>query len=215
MTKVIKKSVVVQVPVSAAYSQWTQFEEYPRFMGGVKEVKRLDNNQLRWIAKIAGELREWQAEVTELVPNTKVAWVATEGPKNAAVVTLSEISKGQTKVHFEYEYDLGAFGADEEDELVVLSGLIEGDLERFAALVESESGTEAMPLPFAPVCLQAPRNGCLTQDLWLHYLWATPAAPAPTAASSAWVIAGTSEKTRDSARACRLAKARSRSGKNA
>ena len=102
MTKVIKKSVVVQVPVSTAYSQWTQFEEYPRFMGGVKEVKRLDNNQLRWIAKIAGELREWQAEVTELVPNTKVAWVATEGPKNAAVVTLSEISKGQTKVHFAY-----------------------------------------------------------------------------------------------------------------
>ena len=74
MTKMIKKSVVVQVPVSTAYSQWTRFEEYPRFMGGVKEVKRLDNNQLRWIAKIAGELREWQAEVTELVPNTKVAW---------------------------------------------------------------------------------------------------------------------------------------------
>lgn len=150
MTKMIKKSVVVQVPVSTAYSQWTRFEEYPRFMGGVKEVKRLDDNQLYWTAKIAGELREWQAEVTELVPNSKVAWAATEGPKNAAVVTLTEVSAGRTRVHIEFEYDLGAFAADEEDELVVMSGLVEGDLERFAGLVESESGTEAIPLPFAP-----------------------------------------------------------------
>ena len=150
MTKMIKKSVVVQVPVSTAYDQWTRFEEYPRFMGGVKEVKRLEDNQLHWTAKIAGELREWKAQITELVPNSQVAWAATDGPTHSAVVTLSEVSEGRTKVHFELEYDFSAYVTDEEDEQVVLTRQVEVDLERFAALVESQSGTEAIPVPFAP-----------------------------------------------------------------
>ena len=61
----IEKSIDVNVPVRTAYNQWTQFEEFPWFMEGVKEVRQLDNTHLHWKADIAGKEKEWDAEITE------------------------------------------------------------------------------------------------------------------------------------------------------
>ena len=87
MTKV-ERSVEVAVPVSTAYNQWTQFEEFPQFMGGVQQVEQLDDRTLRWVAEIAGVRRQWVATVLEQVPDQKVAWAATEGATNAGAVTF-------------------------------------------------------------------------------------------------------------------------------
>ena len=73
MTTKVEKSIEVQVPVSTAYNQWTQFEEFPRFMGGVREVRQLDDRRMHWVAEIAGVQREWDAQVLEQVPDQKVA----------------------------------------------------------------------------------------------------------------------------------------------
>src|SRR3712207_9454879 len=79
MTTKVEKSVQVDVPVSTAYNQWTQFEDFPHFMGGVKEVRQLDDRRLHWVAEIAGVRREWEAAVLEQEPDRKVAWAATGG----------------------------------------------------------------------------------------------------------------------------------------
>src|SRR4030095_12716814 len=61
----IEKSVEVKAPVHAVYNQWTQFEEFPRFMAGVKEVRQIDDTHVHWHAEIWGKDKEWEAEITE------------------------------------------------------------------------------------------------------------------------------------------------------
>src|SRR5919202_1791756 len=68
----VEKSIDVNVPVRTAYNQWTQFEQFPRFMEGVKEVRQLDDQRLHWRAEIAGKEKEWDAEIFEQVPDRKV-----------------------------------------------------------------------------------------------------------------------------------------------
>src|SRR5215213_7129884 len=65
MTTQVEKSIQVDVPLSTAYGQWTQFEDFPHFMRGVKEVRQLDDRRLHWVAEIAGVRREWEASIVE------------------------------------------------------------------------------------------------------------------------------------------------------
>ena len=84
MTTRVEKSIAVNVPVSTVYNQWTQFEDFPQFMSGVKQVKQLSDRRLEWVAQIAGVRRRWTAEILQQIPDQKVAWAATEGATNAA-----------------------------------------------------------------------------------------------------------------------------------
>ena len=139
----IEKSVEVDVPVSTAYNQWTQFEEFPSFMNGVEVVKQLDETHLHWVASIGGHREEWDAEITEQLPDERVAWKATSGKGNAGVVTFHKLDENRTKVMLQLDWEsegmveaLGALlGRDDR--------AVKGDLERFKELVEkqgSESG---------------------------------------------------------------------------
>ena len=78
----VEKSIEVNVPINTAYNQWTQFELFPRFMEGVKEVKQLDDKRLFWHAEIAGKDEEWEAEITDQVPDKHIAWRSVTGPSN-------------------------------------------------------------------------------------------------------------------------------------
>ena len=69
----VEKSIDVNVPVSTAYNQWTQFEEFPRFMEGVKEVRQKDDDRLQWCAEIAGKEERWEAEITSQVADQRIA----------------------------------------------------------------------------------------------------------------------------------------------
>jgi hypothetical protein len=62
---IIEKSIEVNVPARTAYNQWTQFEEFPRFMNGVLEVRQLDDKMTRWRTNIGGIEKEFDAEITE------------------------------------------------------------------------------------------------------------------------------------------------------
>jgi uncharacterized membrane protein len=86
VTTRVEKTIEVNVPVRAAYNQWTQFEQFPQFMGGVQQVRQLSDTQLHWVAEIAGVKREWDAAILEQVPDQKVAWAATGGVTNAGAV---------------------------------------------------------------------------------------------------------------------------------
>ena len=139
----IEESIDVQVPVRTAYNQWTQFEEFPRFMEGVREVRQQDETHLHWVAAIGGKEHEWDAEITEQRPDERVAWKSTRGKGNAGVVTFHRLSDSETRVMVQMDYE--AEGLMESLGSALGSGdrLVRGDLERFKELVESrglESG---------------------------------------------------------------------------
>ncbi|MDT0166238.1 SRPBCC family protein [Actinotalea sp. AC32] len=140
MTTKVEKSVVVDVPVSVAYGQWTQFEEFPHFMGGVTEVRQLTDDRLHWVAEIAGVKREWEAKILEQVPDQKVAWAATEGATNAGAVQFEPAGPGSTHVHLTLEYEPEGLVEKVGDALSIVEKQAEGDLERFKAFIE-ERGT--------------------------------------------------------------------------
>ena len=66
--KTIEESIEIEVPVSTAYNQWTQFETFPKFMDGIERVEQKDDQHLHWTAEIGGDKREWDAEITEQHP---------------------------------------------------------------------------------------------------------------------------------------------------
>ncbi len=133
----IEKSIDVRVPVRTAYNQWTQFEEFPKFMQGVDSVKQLDDTRLRWKADVAGQEREWEAEITEQKPDERVAWRATDGKTNAGVVTFHRVDDTTTRVMVQIDWDPegavekagAAVGADDRR--------VKADLERFKEMIES------------------------------------------------------------------------------
>ncbi len=138
MTTQVTKTVLVNVPVSRAYNQWTQFEDFPRFMSGVQSVTQLDDERLDWVAEIAGVRRQWQATILEQVPDQKVAWAATEGATNAGAVTFEDIGGGQTSVTLVLEYEPEGLVEKAGDALNVVERQAEGDLDRFKEFIESE-----------------------------------------------------------------------------
>ena len=133
----VEQSIEVNVPVRTAYNQWTQFEEFPQFMESVEAVSQLDDTHLRWVAEIGGRKNEWKAEITEQVPDQRIAWKSEDGTHNAGVVTFHRLDDDRTKIMVQMDWEpegmveqLGAkTGADDRR--------VKGDLERFKDLVES------------------------------------------------------------------------------
>jgi uncharacterized membrane protein len=131
----IEKSIEVKVPVRIAYNQWTQFEEFPRFMEGVESVEQIDDKRLRWKAKIAGKLVEWNAEITEQVPDRRIAWKSTSGTENSGVVWFDDLGD-RTRITLKMSYEPHGFAENAADALGIVSRRVQGDLERFRAFIE-------------------------------------------------------------------------------
>jgi uncharacterized membrane protein len=136
----VEESVEVAVPVASAYNRWTQFEEFPSFMDGIEEVNRLDETHLHWVASIGGHEEEWDAEITEQIPDQRIAWTATSGKGNAGVVTFHKLDENRTKIMLQLDWEsegmveaLGSLlGRDNRK--------VKGDLDRFKELVETRGG---------------------------------------------------------------------------
>ena len=138
MTTKVERSIQVDVPVTTAYNQWTQFEDFPYFMGGVKEVRQLDDRRLHWVAEIAGVRREWEASILEQVPDEKIAWAATAGATNAGAVRFQPAGTASTIVHLTLEYEPEGVVEKVGDKLGIVERQVDGDLERFKKLIEDQ-----------------------------------------------------------------------------
>ena len=137
----IEKHVDVEVPVRTAYNQWTQFEAFPAFMEGVKEVRQVDDANLHWVAEVAGKQEEWDARITEQKPDECVAWTSESGSMNAGVVTFQQIDPTHTRVNLQMEYEPEGFVESVGDAAGFVSRRVQGDLDRFKEFIESR-GTE-------------------------------------------------------------------------
>lgn len=139
----VEQSIDVNVPVSTAYNQWTQFEEFPQFMEGVKEVRQLDDKTLEWTAEIGGNEETWRAEISEQEPDQRIAWHSIEGAPNAGAVTFHRIDDNTTRIMLQMEFEPRSALESAGDVLGVPERRVEGDLKRFKEFIESrgaESG---------------------------------------------------------------------------
>jgi uncharacterized membrane protein len=137
----VDESIDVQVPVEQAYNQWTQFEEFPKFMDGIQSVEQLDDGHVKWVAEVRGETREWTTEITEQRPDEKIAWKTIGGEvKNDGIVTFEQLGNDQTRINVEMDVE-GESGVENVagDLLGVVKTQVRGDLERFKQLIESRS----------------------------------------------------------------------------
>lgn len=132
----MEKSIEVDVPVYEAYNQWTQFEDFPRFMEGVEEVQQLDDRRLHWRARIAGQDKEWEAEIVDQVPDRRIAWRTTTGSQNAGAVLFEPMGDQRTRVTLRMEYEPEGATEHVGDLLGFVSNRVEGDLERFKNFIE-------------------------------------------------------------------------------
>jgi len=137
----IEQSIDVDVPVRTAYDQWTQFEEFPKFMEGVEEIRQVDDTHLHWRTKIAGKVKEFDAVITEQTPDQRIAWTSEDGPEHAGVVTFHRLGEGQTRVMVQMDYEPEGAAEKVGDALGLVKRRVKGDLERFKELIEGR-GTE-------------------------------------------------------------------------
>jgi len=136
MTSKIENSVDVRVPVTTAYNQWTQFEEFPRFMRHVESVQQIDDRRLHWRVRLGGKVREFNAEIVEQIPDRRIAWRSIDGARHRGVVTFHRLDTAKCRVMLQMEYDPEGL----LERVGTLAGVpeleIEKDMSRFAEFVE-------------------------------------------------------------------------------
>jgi len=127
----------IDVPVRTAYNQWTQFEEFPRFMEGVESVRQLDDTRLHWVANVGGERKEWEAWITEQIPDQRIAWRSEGGEYTSRAVSFQAIEPNRTRLTLHLNYEPKGVTEKIGDMLGVVSCRVEGDLERFKDFIEA------------------------------------------------------------------------------
>jgi uncharacterized membrane protein len=132
----IEKFIEVNVPVTIAYNQWTQFEQFPRFMEGVEEVRQIGDRDLQWRVNIGGKRKEFETELTEQLPDQRIAWRTRGGTENAGVVTFHRPSDETTRIMLQMEYEPEGLVEKTGDLLGVASRGVQGDLNRFKEFIE-------------------------------------------------------------------------------
>ena len=133
----IEKSIEVAAPVRAVYNQWTQFEEFPRFMAGVKEVRQLDDTHLHWHAEIWGKDKEWDAEITEQEPDKRISWKSVSGAPNAGTVRFEPLGADRTRVRLVMAYEPEGAVENAGDALGIFSQRVESTVKDFKEYIES------------------------------------------------------------------------------
>ncbi|HEY6547947.1 MAG TPA: SRPBCC family protein [Vicinamibacteria bacterium] len=131
----METSIVVDAPLREVYNQWTQFEDFPRFMEGVLEVRQLDDRRLHWRANVGGSEKEWEAEIVDQVPDRRIAWKNLRGTLNAGAVLFEGEPEG-TKVTLKLVYEPEGATETIGDALGFLTRRVKGDLERFKEFME-------------------------------------------------------------------------------
>lgn len=134
----VERSIEVEVPVERVYDQWTQFDQFPMFMEGLRDVRRLDARQVLWRAEVMGRVRQWRAEITEQVPEQRIAWRSRSGAPGAGLVTFHRLTPDRTRVVLRMDHE----PADPPE---TVAARIEGDLRRFKALIEARGEPTGWP----------------------------------------------------------------------
>jgi len=132
----VEQTRELDVPVSTAYNQWTQFEEFPQFMEGVEEVRQLDDTGLHWVADVGGRRSEWDAKIVDQVPDQRISWTAVSGKRNAGEVRFEPLGPNRSKMHVRMEYEPDGIVETVGGALGLPQRRVKADLDRFRELIE-------------------------------------------------------------------------------
>lgn len=135
--KTVSSDVVIDLPVRTVYDQWTQFESYPSFMSGVKEVNQLDDERLYWLVEVGGVERGFEARITEQVPDSVIAWHSTSGPEQVGAVTFTPVDATHTRVELRIDWDPEGFVENVGAMMQLDQARVSADLDKFRDLIES------------------------------------------------------------------------------
>ena len=138
----ITQTIDVDVPVTVAYNQWTQFESFPQFMDGVDEVVQKDDTLTHWKISIAGVKREFDAKITEQHPDERVAWKSVDGTEHAGVVTFHKLDTAKTRVTLQMDTKPEGLAEKVGDAVGLTNANAKGDLKRFKKFIETRQGQE-------------------------------------------------------------------------
>jgi len=137
----VMEAIEVEAPLSTVYNQWTQFESFPEFMGGVDEVRQLDATHLHWVVDVHGQRREFDAEITEQHPDERVAWKSTDGKTHAGVITFHRLDENKTRVTAQIDWQPEGLVEKAGAAVGVDDRQVQADLARFKEFIERR-GTE-------------------------------------------------------------------------
>jgi uncharacterized membrane protein len=132
----IEEAIDIDVPIRAAYDQWTQFEQFPKFMEGVKEVRQIDERRLTWRAEILGKEVSWDAEITHQVPDDTIAWRSTSGAQQDGSIKFVRIGDQSTRLVLRLTYEPQSASDKTASALGLVTARVKGDLKRFKKFIE-------------------------------------------------------------------------------
>jgi len=128
---------IIDKPVNMVYNQWTQFEEFPRFMEGIKSVRQIDATHLQWHAEIGGKDFKWEAEIIDQIPDMRIVWRSTTGVKHGGKVEFHAEGPSRTRVQLVMEYEPEGIVENVGDAIGVTDRRVKGDLKRFKEFFEA------------------------------------------------------------------------------
>lgn len=138
-TSVVQETLELELPVATVYNQWTQFEQFPRFMDGVEQVRQLDDSRLHWVASVGGRRAEWDAKILEQHPDRQISWASEDGRTTRGTVSFEPLGDKRTLLTLSMSYQLEGI----QERLGSAVGFdrrrVRGDLERFKQLIESQA----------------------------------------------------------------------------
>jgi uncharacterized membrane protein len=132
----VETSIDVDCPVRTVYNQWTQFEDFPRFMDGVRKVQQLDDSHLHWQAEVWGKDEEWDAEITEQTPDRRISWRSTCGAVNAGTVRFEPLGPARTRVHLALAYQPDGPMENVGGLLGLMTAQVQRSVESFKTFIE-------------------------------------------------------------------------------
>jgi uncharacterized membrane protein len=133
----IEESVGVDAPVSVVYDLWTRFTDFPRFMGGVERVDRTGYDLTHWVTNVDGVRREFDARITEQIPEERIAWASVGGTRQAGVVTFHRLTDQHTKVMLQLDVDPHGVLDIIGDWLGFVAHQVQSDLREFKRFAEA------------------------------------------------------------------------------
>jgi len=138
MAQVIEH-IDVDVPVTTAYNQWTQFESFPQFLSMVESVTQVDDVTTRWVVKVGGAEREFTAVVSEQHPDERVAWTSTNGEvDHAGVVTFHKLSDLTSRVTVQLDWEPEGVLETVGSVVGVDSHAVKQELKHFKEFIEAQ-----------------------------------------------------------------------------
>ncbi|WP_232344833.1 SRPBCC family protein [Actinoplanes awajinensis] len=133
----VQQAIEVSAPLHTVYEQLAAFENYPRFMTGVRQVTTIGADQTHWIMDVDGKRREFDAQIIERSPDERVSWSTMEGPLLAETLTLRPMGETKTQIVAQLEADIAFLMPSDRHGQESLNRRLKADLTTFKGLIES------------------------------------------------------------------------------